>query len=125
MAKKSIGLRSTGSNAKTAGALKCSSDEEDGGFICVNKQKVTAKDKTPIILTCTDGGLGIPKTHNAEAIHKFHPATILYRHIKAGHMAYCDHGGGWAGSIMPDRGSPDGNEKARNDAHELIRQILQ
>lgn len=79
----------------------------------------------PIIMTCTDGGRGIPKNHNANAIHKLHPGTICYRHAHAGHMAYCDHGGGrWAGYAMPDIGTRKGNEEAKASAHNLIRQIL-
>ncbi|KAL3922745.1 MAG: hypothetical protein SGILL_002036 [Bacillariaceae sp.] len=77
-----------------------------------------------IVLTCTDGGKGIPKAHNGEAIHKLHPSTTYYRHEHAGHMCYCDHGGGWAGKLMPDVGSPEGNEAARKSAKELIRKLL-
>mmetsp|Transcript_38576 Transcript_38576/g.83126 ORF Transcript_38576/g.83126 Transcript_38576/m.83126 type:complete len:305 (-) Transcript_38576:608-1522(-) len=80
--------------------------------------------RIPIILTCSDGGLGIPKAHNAEAIHNLHPATVFYRHAHAGHMAYCDNGGGAAGMLMPDVGTKEGNEKARESARDLIRQIL-
>ena len=79
-----------------------------------------------IILTCTDGGLGIPKSHNAMGIHKFHPDTTkCYRHEHAGHMAYCDHGGGSiAKYLMPDVGTKEGNQKARDAAYDLIRQLL-
>mmetsp|Transcript_12817 Transcript_12817/g.22516 ORF Transcript_12817/g.22516 Transcript_12817/m.22516 type:complete len:289 (+) Transcript_12817:42-908(+) len=90
-----------------------------------NVAKEGEKEKRiPIILTCTDGGLGIPKTHDAEAIHNLHPATNCYHHAHAGHMAYCDNGGGLAGMLMPDVGTKEGNEKSREAAHNLIRQIL-
>ena len=78
-----------------------------------------------LILTCTDGGRGIPKSHNAESIHKLHPATIYYHHAHSGHMAHCDNGGGkLAGKLMPDVGTKEGNEQAREAAHTLIKQIL-
>ena len=88
----------------------------------VNKEKV--KEHLPIIMTCTDGGRGISTSHNANAIHKLHPGTTCYRHANAGHMAYCDNGGGLAGKLMPDVGTKEGNERARSDAHDLIKQIL-
>ncbi|KAG7352024.1 hypothetical protein IV203_008072 [Nitzschia inconspicua] len=79
----------------------------------------------PIVLTCTDGGLGIPKNHNAEAIHRFNSTTTTFhRDEHAGHMAYCDNGGGWAGKIMPDIGTKEGNANARKNAQNLIRQLL-
>ena len=78
-----------------------------------------------LILTCTDGGRGIPKSHNAESIHKLHPATTYYHHAHSGHMAHCDNGGGkLAGKLMPDVGTKEGNEQAREAAHTLIKQIL-
>ena len=40
-------------------------------------------------------------------------------------MAYCDNGGGrWAGKLMPDIGTSEGNDKARESTYELICQIL-
>ena len=80
--------------------------------------------RTPIVLTCTDGGRGIPAKHNAEAIHALHPMTRYHRHAHAGHFAYCDHGGGFARLLVPDVGTEDGNAKARDAAHDLIREIL-
>ncbi|KAL9187275.1 hypothetical protein ACHAXT_001378 [Thalassiosira profunda] len=109
----------------------CANDEGDADMVHVRQreQRVDdAEDKRkhiPIILTCTDGGRGIPKSHNAEAIHRLHPNTICHRHEHAGHMSYTDSGGGWAAStIMPDIGTKEGNEKAKEAAHDLIRQIL-
>ena len=114
------------------------SDGEDG-VIHVQKTssdiQTTGKDKSgideahqsiPIILTCTDGGLGIPESHNACAIHKFHPATTkCYRHKHAGHLAYYDNGGGkLAKMLMPDIGTKQGNQKARDAAYDLVRQLL-
>lgn len=79
----------------------------------------------PIILTYTDGGRGIPPSHNAKAIHSFHPNTTCIHHAHAGHMAYCDHGGGaLAGYLMPDVGTKEGNEVASKEAKELIREML-
>lgn len=78
----------------------------------------------PIVLTCTDGGLGIQNSHNADAIHKYHPTTRFHRHEHAGHMAYCDHGGGLAGMLMPDVGTKEGNAAARTAAKTLVREVL-
>ena len=90
-----------------------------------NLSLITAGGTKTIFITCTKGGLGIPAAHNANAIHKFHStATTLYEHNDAGHMAYCDNGGGMAGRIMPDVGTTEANQQARVAAHELIRQIL-
>ena len=90
-----------------------------------NLSLIAAGGTKTIFITCTKGGLGIPVAHNANAIHKFHStATTLYEHNDAGHMAYCDHGGGMAGMIMPDVGTTEANQQARVAAHELIRQIL-
>jgi pimeloyl-ACP methyl ester carboxylesterase len=79
----------------------------------------------PIMLTCTDGGWGIPENHNAEAIHKLNRnSTRFHRDEHAGHMAYCDHGGGLAGKVIPDVGTKEGNANARMAAQKLIREIL-
>ena len=111
----------------------CKEDEscdDDSNFVRVKRQhQAGADDKDahvhiPLAITCTDGGLGISKDHDGEAIHKLHPATICYRHKDAGHMSYCDHGGGWAGKLMPDVGTKEGNEKAKVAAQELIRKLL-
>jgi len=107
-------------------------DEEAGSFVHVSKrQKADAEDEDtndnvhiPLAITCTDGGLGISKDHDGEAIHTLHPATICYRHKNAGHMAYCDNGGGWTGKLMPDVGTKEGNEKAKVAAQELMRKLL-
>lgn len=80
--------------------------------------------RVPIVMTRTDGGLGIPKAHDAAAIHALHPATSCVRHAGAGHMAYCDNGGGLPGRLMPDFGTREGNERAREGAKELLRSIL-
>lgn len=80
--------------------------------------------RAPIVLTCTDGGRGIPQEHNAAAIHKLHPRTRYYRHAHAGHLAYCDNGGGFASLLVPDVGTREGNVKAKEAAHELIREIV-
>lgn len=107
------------------GSFTCQFDHEDDIVHVYHHRKGIEEHKhLPIVLTCTDGGLGIPKSHDAEAIHKLHPATLCYHHNHAGHMAYCDHGGGWAGKLMPDVGTKDGNEKARIAAHKLIREFL-
>lgn len=90
----------------------------------VGESDPQARRRIPIVLTCTDGGLGIQKSHNAEAIHALHPTTRLYRHEHAGHMAYCDHGGGLAGMLMPDVGTKEGNAAARNAAQTLVREVL-
>ena len=90
-----------------------------------SKEQSDMNTTTNIVLTCTDGGRGIPKAHNAHSIHILHPATTYYHHKHAGHMAYCDNGGGsWAGKLMPDIGTSEGNDKARESTYELIRQIL-
>lgn len=106
------------------------SDGEDGVIHIQKTSDETGIDEAhhsiPIILTCTDGGLGIPKSHNACAIHEFHPATKCYRHEHAGHLCYYDHGGGkMAKMLMPDIGTKEGNQKARDDAYNLVRQLLQ
>lgn len=102
----------------------------DDSFVRVKGQHQAGADDLdthvhiPLAITCTDGGLGISKDHDGEAIHKLHPATNCYRHKHAGHMAYCDNGGGWAGKLMPDVGTKEGNENAKVDAQELIRKLL-
>lgn len=106
----------------------------DGDFVHVQRSKedrtttITEEGKkhniSQLVMCCTDGGRGIPKSHNADAIHKFHPATICYHHTHSGHMAYCDSGGGWAGKLMPNIGTRGGNSKAMEAAHTLIRQLL-
>ena len=104
----------------------CTKGDDDNSFVRVSARR--QGDETganiPLVITCTDGGLGISKDHDGEAIHKLHPATSCYRHKNAGHMSYCDHGGGWAGKLMPDVGTKEGNEKAKQAAQELIRDIL-
>jgi hypothetical protein len=97
-------------------------DNDNGGQTRINAAE--SPHHIPIVLTCTDGGLGISKLHDGEAIHKLHPNTEYHRHEHAGHMAYCDHGGGWAGKLIPDIGTSKGNENATKSAHELIRKIL-
>mmetsp|Transcript_33921 Transcript_33921/g.82030 ORF Transcript_33921/g.82030 Transcript_33921/m.82030 type:complete len:290 (+) Transcript_33921:165-1034(+) len=90
-----------------------------------NDEKPQHHGSIPIVMTCTDGGPGISKAHDAEAIHALHPLTTCHRHLGAGHMAYCDHGGGWAGKLlMRGVGTEDGNSKARGAAHDLIRNVL-
>jgi len=90
-----------------------------------SKEQSDMNTTTNIVLTCTDGGRGIPKAHNAHSIHILHPVTTYYHHKNAGHMAYCDNGGGrWAGKFMPVIGTSEGNDKARESTYELIRQIL-
>mmetsp|Transcript_28216 Transcript_28216/g.47958 ORF Transcript_28216/g.47958 Transcript_28216/m.47958 type:complete len:262 (-) Transcript_28216:1533-2318(-) len=104
------------------------SNKEGKNLPLDEEQKVSEEGREtkriPIMLTCTDGGLKIPQNHTAEAIHKFHPTTMFYRHAHAGHLAYCDNGGGFASYLMPDVGTKEGNEQARKAAHDLIRQIL-
>lgn len=109
----------------------CKEDESgDDCFVRVKRQHQAGADDIdahvhiPLAITCTDGGLGIPKDHDGEAIHQFHRATICYRHKNAGHMAYCDNGGGWAHILMPDVGTKEGNEKAKVAAQEIIRKLL-
>ena len=113
----------------------CQEDEScDDSFVRVKRQHQAGSDDRPtsrdthvhipLAITCTDGGLGISKDHDGEAIHKLHPATMCYRHKDAGHMAYCDNGGGWAGMLMPDVGTKEGNEKAKVAAQEIIRELL-
>lgn len=114
-----------GNSSDSVGPITCRLDIEDGFIhVCRRGNKSEVHDKLLIILTCTEGGLGIPKEHDAEAIHRLHPATVCYHHDHAGHMAYSDHGGGWAGKLMPDVGTKAGNEKARMAAHDLIRELL-
>jgi len=107
---------------------ECKEDDENNGFVQVIHQRGAdcnrKSAKIPLVITCTDGGLGISKDHDGEAIHNLHPATICHRHKNAGHMAYCDHGGGWAGKLIPDVGTMEGNEKAKLSAQELIRSLL-
>lgn len=121
-----------------AGNKNCKHDEEVVHVVRKKhqeKQTITGEDESghdrvhrniQIILTYTDGGRGIPKAHNASAIHKFHPVTTkCYYHKNAGHMAYCDDGGGWfADKVMPNVGTKEGNQKALATAHDLIRQML-
>ena len=109
----------------------CQEDESgDDSFVRVKRQHQAGADDIdthvhiPLAITCTDGGLGISKDHDGEAIHKFHPATKCYRHTNAGHMSYCDNGGGWAGKLMPDVGTKEGNEKAKVAAQDIIRKLL-
>lgn len=104
----------------------CTEDDDDDSFVHVfaSRQGDEASANIPLVITCTDGGLGISKEHDGEAIHMLHPATSFYRHENAGHMSYCDHGGGWAGKLMPDVGTKVGNEKAKNSAQDLIRNLL-
>ena len=99
---------------------------DDDSFVHVSTrcQGNEPRANIPLAMTCTDGGLGISKEHDGEAIHKLHPATICYRHEKAGHMCYCDHGGGWAGKLMPDIGTKEGNSKAKLAALQLLQNLL-
>lgn len=99
---------------------------EDAVHVVVRRGDGTGEHetRTPLVLTCTDGGRGIPEQHNAAAIHRLHPMTRYYRHAHAGHLAYCDNGGGFARLLVPDVGTKEGNEKAREAAHDLIREIL-
>mmetsp|Transcript_5244 Transcript_5244/g.11392 ORF Transcript_5244/g.11392 Transcript_5244/m.11392 type:complete len:282 (+) Transcript_5244:148-993(+) len=114
-----------GSSSDSISPISCQLDkEEDFVHVCSCRKTPEEQGKVPIVLTCTDGGIGISKKHDADAIHKLHPATVCYHHDHAGHMAYCDHGGGWAGKLMPDIGTKEGNEKARMAAHDLIRDLL-
>lgn len=77
-----------------------------------------------ILMTLTDGGRGISKDHNADAIHVLNSTTTtLVRHVGAGHMAYTDHGGGMPGLMMPG-GTEQSNRSAREGAHNLIRAII-
>ena len=99
-------------------------DEESFVHVSARRQRNETFANIPLVITCTNGGLGISKDHDGEAIHKLHPATTCYRHKKAGHMSYCDHGGGWAGKLMPDVGTKEGNEKAKQAAQDLIRNLL-
>ena len=109
-----IAITATCSDEKAA-------NEDD--FVQIESEE--RSENTNIVLTCTDGGRGIPKAHNAYSMHILHPATTYYHHKHAGHMAYCDNGGGrWAGKLMPDIGTSEGNDKARESTYELIRQIL-
>ena len=104
----------------------CTEDDDNNSFVHVSARRQGNETCANILLiiTCTDGGLGISKDHDGEAIHQFHPATSCYRHKNAGHMSYCDHGGGWAGKLMPDVGTKEGNEKAKQAAQDLIRNLL-
>ena len=101
-----------------------SHDDDTFVHVSARRQRNEARENIPLAITCTDGGLGISKEHDGEAIHKLHPATTCYRHEKAGHMCYCDHGGGWAGKLMPDVGTKEGNSKAKLAAQELIQNLL-
>ena len=99
-------------------------DNDDSADMQSTNATTTASKHIPISVTCTDGGRGISKLHDGSAIHRLHPHTAYHRHEHSGHMAYCDHGGGWAGKLMPDIGTPEGNAAARKAAHELIRQMM-
>ena len=105
---------------------ECTEDDGDASFVHVStrRQGDETSANIPLVITCTDGGLGISKDHDGEAIHKLHPATTCYRHEKAGHMSYCDHRGGWAGKLMPDVGTKEGNERVKQAAQDLIRNLL-
>jgi len=77
-----------------------------------------------IVLTLTDGGSGISKDHNAEAIRERFPDGVeLIRHKDSGHMAYADEGGGVLGRLIPG-GTDEGNKAAKEDALRLIRAIF-
>lgn len=87
-------------------------------------EKTLEHTRSDIVMTLTDGGRGISTEHNAQAIHDANPrVTTLVRHKDAGHMAYTDHGGGPYGKLIPG-GTPEGNEKAREGAQDLIRRYI-
>jgi len=84
-----------------------------------------AKEST-VILTLTDGGRGISRSHDAGSINmNFPDTTKLVRHEEAGHLAYTDDGGGLMKFLMPDLGTKLGNAAAHEDAHRLIREYLE
>uniref|UniRef100_A0A7S4JMH4 Chlorophyllase n=1 Tax=Odontella aurita TaxID=265563 RepID=A0A7S4JMH4_9STRA len=86
---------------------------------------IPCADPCAVTMTLTNGGKGISMAHNAWAIHGRNPKTFLVRHEDAGHLAYTDNGGGTiARMAIPDIGSKEGNEAARNGAHQLIRKLI-
>jgi len=77
-----------------------------------------------IVLTQSEGGLGISTKHNAEAINRANPsATKLVMHEGAGHMSYTENNGGFMGWLM-GWGTIKGNKAAKAGAEDLIRQFI-
>lgn len=82
-----------------------------------------------ITITWAEGtsSWSIPRRYNASTIHDATAAApaldALVVHERAGHFAYCDNNGGILGWLMVG-GDREHNEKAREDAHRLIRELF-
>ena len=98
----------------------CFTCDEDDPHYETLEENITST----IILTQTDGGRGILRQHNAQAIHERNPDnTKLVYHSQAGHMAYMDKGGDFF-KVMMNGGIKVGDETAKSQAHDLIRTMI-
>lgn len=97
-----------------------------------NESLLRIKNRGNVIITNTGGGSGIKKEHNGEAIWKQskmkgnddNDSITLLQHTYAGHMAYCDTGGGKLGRFLMPGGTMDANRMALEDVIHIILNTL-
>jgi len=97
-----------------------------------NESLLRIKNRGNVVITNTGGGPGIKKEHNGEAIWKQSKtkcnddssSIILVQHEYAGHMAYCDNGGGKLGRFLMSCGTMDANRMALEDIIHIIMNSL-
>lgn len=80
------------------------------------------RSKADIVITCTDSGYFVSKSHNGREIQKNNPSVKLIMHRNSCHMVYTDDGGtiSWK-ALMGSGTSSDRNQTVKEQTLQLIK----